>query len=352
MATLSIISPFHDSVGKCEGLLGTLENVSDPQVEIILVDDGSSDDTLALLERFRETASTRTLVVAQENRGPGGARNHGLKMANGDYVWFVDSDDNINLSVIEEIKMLAKEEYDFIDFNVEEGSRVCNTIGLPPGDYSAGTFEKEDLIDRLGRVWAKVFRRAFIMNNNIAYPEFCIYEDNPYEFIYPFYVENFYKSASVGYQYNEECVSITRGGDSLRFFDRMYTAVYGFSRTKDMASQRERKRLEEKFVRLYLFNTVGRQIRGPAGKWLVAARVMRQYRDVAKEQDIALKPLSVVSGNYKYKSLFIFLWAFSFLLPCQEGYFHRIRFQAWGRPFVDSQPDESAAQTHPLNSHT
>jgi len=96
---LSIVVPFYNSAHKSERLLSTLRQLSAQDVEVVLVDDGSNDATL---QQFKNDASVAVLVLTQNNRGPGGARNTGLRSARGKYVLFVDSDDDIGLGAIAE----------------------------------------------------------------------------------------------------------------------------------------------------------------------------------------------------------------------------------------------------------
>lgn len=102
---LSFIVPFFNSEKKSKRLLTTLSNIDQDDVEIILIDDGSTDDTYKTLSDFKMNASNKNVeVIKQENKGPGGARNAGLRIAKGKYVWFVDSDDDVNLEVIDIIR--------------------------------------------------------------------------------------------------------------------------------------------------------------------------------------------------------------------------------------------------------
>lgn len=87
---VSILIPCHDSA---RWLAATLESAlaqSWPDKEIIVVDDGSADDSLAVARRFEPRG---VQVVTQPNAGAAAARNHGLRLARGDYVQFLDADD-------------------------------------------------------------------------------------------------------------------------------------------------------------------------------------------------------------------------------------------------------------------
>ena len=116
---LSLIVPFFNSAHKCKRLLKRISEITLSDLEVILIDDGSTDDTYRLLTDSRDNLPQANItVVKQKNKGPGGARNTGLKRANGEYVWFIDSDDDITLEVLIFIKDNCDNQYDFNDFNV------------------------------------------------------------------------------------------------------------------------------------------------------------------------------------------------------------------------------------------
>ena len=118
MVLLSIIVPFYNSENKCEALLKTLAGCDSKYVEVICVDDGSQDGTMRLLAAFEKSAACSVTVLRQDNRGPGGARNAGFEASSGEYIWFVDSDDDICLDVaLGFLIALQGKGYDAIDFN-------------------------------------------------------------------------------------------------------------------------------------------------------------------------------------------------------------------------------------------
>jgi len=86
----SIVIPTYNRATSVENTLAGCFAQSFENFEIVVVDDGSTDDTLAVLEKI---ADPRLVVVAQENAGPAAARNHGMRKARGDYIAFLDSDD-------------------------------------------------------------------------------------------------------------------------------------------------------------------------------------------------------------------------------------------------------------------
>ncbi|MGA8170040.1 MAG: glycosyltransferase family 2 protein [Methylocystis sp.] len=333
MVLLSIISPFYNSEHKCKRLLDTIACIDDSLVEIILVDDGSTDSTMSLLQQFQQRARTKTNVLSQDNRGPGGARNTGCLAARGKYVWFVDSDDNISIDAIDFLKLQADNEFDFIDFDIVSNGQRENSMSLSPGSYFGGTIFRDSLIDNFGRIWSKIIRRDFIVNNKIFYPEFCIYEDNALGFIYPLFVHKFYKADVVGYMHNTEFDSVTRSTITPRYFDRLHTAVYGIQRSYRIARDTDRARFKVKFIRLYLINTIGQALgRFPNRHWISICYVMKFYRQFARDFDIKISPFSLIAGSYKFRAVIRSLWLLSYLLPEQPDYFTRMRLRSWGRP--------------------
>ena len=158
---VSIVVPFHNSTTKADRLLTTLATITDPDIEFVFVDDGSTDGTFAYLSERRRTLNCRCTVLHQQNKGPGGARNSGLRAATGKYVWFVDSDDNINPAVFDVVRQLEHCGYDFIDFGIQRfanaGGPIQPSIGarvgelkLPEGAHEAEQVTRLFLLRHLG----------------------------------------------------------------------------------------------------------------------------------------------------------------------------------------------------------
>lgn len=328
---LSIITPFFNSYEKCGRLLDRFYNIDHSAVEVILVNDGSTDDTSVLLDEFAHKAQVSKTIISQGNKGPGGARNAGLAVAQGKYVWFVDSDDDIDLSVLSILSELVAEKYDFIDFDYLSGGVRLNSMSCLPGEYSVDAEKRAWLLSNFGRLCTKLLRRQWLEENTIVYPEFCIYEDNALLFFCPFMAKKFYKSDVLGYIHHEEYPSVTRSEINWRYFDRMNTALFGLSRGIHLAQGHERAVLAEKFIRLYLINTL-RKLTNRGGKSIgTAARVMRQYRLVSKAYDVELNPLDYLKGSFRRKSIFCLSWLISYCLPEQTSYFKEVRRKAWGK---------------------
>lgn len=97
---VSIIVPAYnvrDYIGKCIDSI-IVQNYKN--LQIILVDDGSTDDTYSILQEYNDS-DDRIILIHQNNKGLSGARNSGLDIASGEYIYFVDGDDMIHPSCID-----------------------------------------------------------------------------------------------------------------------------------------------------------------------------------------------------------------------------------------------------------
>lgn len=90
---VSVIIPLYNRAKFIPQLFKTLENQTFQNFEVILVDDGSTDDTSTLIKHFSKTCKQAINYLSQQNAGPYSARNHGLSVAKGEYIAFQDSDD-------------------------------------------------------------------------------------------------------------------------------------------------------------------------------------------------------------------------------------------------------------------
>jgi glycosyltransferase involved in cell wall biosynthesis len=340
---LSIIVPFFNSAGRADRLLATLAGIHEPDVELIFVDDGSSDGTWAYLHAWQSRMQIGCTVVRQENKGPGGARNHGLDLASGQFVWYVDSDDDINPEVVAVLRPLAGRGYDFIDFNVQHFTAESGPIrpsrgmragplNLPEGEHTARAVTRLALLRTIGWPWPKILNREFLLRHRVRFPEFCVYEDTPSFFWLPFIVERFFKSDLVAYFHHQDQESITRsaGRKNYRFYDRLLTSGYGVEVTARFScTDEELRRIHNKFTNIFLIHTV--EMMWESGDWPVIPRVMRFYREEARRLAIKPSPASFLLSRSQLIG-FSVPWLISYLYPPQRRWFERRHLRAWRRP--------------------
>lgn len=104
---VSIIVPVYNTEAYLERCLKSLVNQTLKDIEIICIDDGSKDNSVAILKKYSQL-DKRIKIIEQENLGVSVARNNGLKLATGEYIGFVDSNDWIDLDFYEKLYNAAK----------------------------------------------------------------------------------------------------------------------------------------------------------------------------------------------------------------------------------------------------
>lgn len=119
MADISVIVPAYNAEKYLEKCLDSLVNQTKKNIEIIAVNDGSKDNTLKILNEYKSKYPDMIKVISQENQGLSVTRNNGIKVASGKYIVFVDSDDEIELDLLEKIwDKVTEFPYDIIAFDV------------------------------------------------------------------------------------------------------------------------------------------------------------------------------------------------------------------------------------------
>lgn len=156
--------------------INSVENQTFQDWELIVIDDCSIDKTR---EKILELCSKNSNIILKEhtvNKKAGGARNTGLDIAMGEYIVFLDGDDYLaNNQVLEKLdKLIGEDKPDIIYLGFEiEGDR--KEIVIPNEETCTKTYKAA--IDRYPNPWSKCWRREFLKENNIRFPENRFYED-------------------------------------------------------------------------------------------------------------------------------------------------------------------------------
>ena len=181
MKTVSVIVPVYNAEKTVTHLLGNLLHQTLPDMEVILVNDTSTDNSLKILSDAKaQFPDTVVLIDSPENKGPGGARNLALDVAQGAYIGFADADDLLDTRMYELLYNKATEgDYDIVDcgFLDEEHDRaVCFT-----GDDCTGVLndrQRSDLIVAGGYLWSRIYRKSlFTVPKKLLFRERCTLSD-------------------------------------------------------------------------------------------------------------------------------------------------------------------------------
>lgn len=165
---LSIIIPIYNAEEYLEECLESVINQEVPfdEYEIICIDDGSTDNSNSILEKYNKIIDNLT-VFYQNNNGVSSARNKGIKLAKGDYIWFVDADDFISKNAIELLLPIIKEDlFDRVVFSYY-------TTFFTYKDYVGNSMVVNQLNARTtdGSVCTSVYKKQFLIYNCIMFRE-------------------------------------------------------------------------------------------------------------------------------------------------------------------------------------
>lgn len=180
MKKMSIIIPAYNCEKTLAECLGNVVHQSLKDIEVIIVDDASTDGTWDIIvECERQFPELIMAIKSDVNRGPGGARNIGLMYASGEYIGFVDSDDIVSTKMYEKLYVTAKEgDYDIVDcgyYNQEKDNAIVHTSDELAGDMDG--HKRSELIVSGGYLWSRIFKRELIIDTGICFREGVILED-------------------------------------------------------------------------------------------------------------------------------------------------------------------------------
>lgn len=152
---------------------------------MIVVDDGSTDETGRLVEEYGSAHENLTLIRHLVNRNLGAARNTGLAAAKGDCIAFVDSDDEVAPGMVGALRMMEEKGLDMVAMRVEkvkEDGTVDRALTLPYSteEVFSGVRLQEEHPFWCSAVWGYLFSRTFINSVNYPFVEGVYYEDSDF----------------------------------------------------------------------------------------------------------------------------------------------------------------------------
>lgn len=178
----SIIVPIYNAEKTLLRTVSSVRKISGLEIEIILVDDGSTDSSLEIFEQ-QSKIDKRIVVCHQSNGGVSSARNHGISKAKGKYVYFIDADDTVFPETVKNM-ILAMDKYhldmsisDYEEHNIILNQKKIISACLPYRQVLDRSYITKNIYRRfylgdtigLSNIWNKVFRYAVIKDCNIEF---------------------------------------------------------------------------------------------------------------------------------------------------------------------------------------
>lgn len=230
--TISIIIPIYNVSGYIENCLESVRKQSYPDLEIILVDDCGTDNSMEIVQEYlkRHTFGKLEIMRHTHNQGLSAARNTGLEAATGDYVYFLDSDDELvedSISIM--TASVTKQRYDFVigNYIVVGSDKKYPTLTLSTGALQ----DNKEILNAYAEgkwymmAWNKLCRRDFLLANKLFFEEGVLHEDVIWSFKLACKASSMYVIQNPTYKYTIRTASIMTG-TSIERDARQYIKVF------------------------------------------------------------------------------------------------------------------------------
>ncbi len=270
---LSVIVPVYNMAagGKLNFCMDSLVAQTISDYEIIAVNDASTDSSLEILQDYEALYPEKVKVITYaENKRQGGAKNEGLKVAAGEWIGFVDSDDWVTEDYYEKLLARAEEtgadmvgcDYNLVsEHTYEVGKVVQNNTAEQTGVLDEA--KHKSLLMRPGSMVIKIYRASVIRENCLNFPEKIFYEDNCAGPVWSLYFKHFEKVEEPLYYYYQHNSSTVHYISEQKCRDRMKAAELLWEECKEREiSEQYRQELEYRFTELYYVITLFSYMQG------------------------------------------------------------------------------------------
>ena len=317
MVKISVLVPIYNCEDYLVESINSIFNQTFKDIEIICIDDGSSDNSLDILNRLRDKDS-RLKVYSQENQGAGATRNNALRKSTGEYIYFFDADDYLVEDALEKAynnavnndSDIAVFYFDYYDDNIFlRHSKINLEKVFPNADYTSFTFNYHDYkqfaFKGPAAPWFKLYKKEFLDEYDyFEFPINLIHND------IPFHAKTILKASKISfvpeylYHYrndNPNSISNTRLSKIYDIF-RIIDLVEDFLKSEDLFEY-----FKEEFAFLKTDQIVY-QIRGRTNEYFNIAKKELSEVDLNNEyitKNIRFKANSILNSKsieeYNYK---------------------------------------------------
>ena len=225
---LSVIIPVYNgakTIVRCLDSLVAIPNAT-TALEIIVINDGSQDETLEVVTDYQAQHPEQTIsVITQVNQGQSAARNRGLEVAQGAYVWFVDADDWVDsVAASYLLTLIAQDTYDMLCFGVRNVTDEGEEVSSEWMDTSVHDFDQLQCTDGRalltqhnlsGSVCSFLWRRTMLEEHQARFMEGLLHEDALFYWHYTAYAERVLLVPIVAYCYYQRANSTIHNPDTL-----------------------------------------------------------------------------------------------------------------------------------------
>lgn len=244
---ISIIMPIYNMQKYLPDALNSAINQTHKNIEILCVDDGSTDNSYQILNEFALKDRRIKIIHFDKNQSTGFARNYALKKARGKYIMFLDPDDWYEPDTCEQaFKQISKYKNDFVIFNAYEYNEntkikilknLTDRFKHVPDITHIKSEQIPVCVTRIYSAWNKIYKRSFLSKNNIYFTETVSGEDQPFTILCFFQANSFSICEKPLYylrRYREHLPDrvYTRWSDIYLNWERCYELVKQYDKRK------------------------------------------------------------------------------------------------------------------------
>lgn len=261
MPKISIIIPVYNSEKTIERCLDSIINQPYQDYEIIIINDGSKDNSEKIILEYKKNNS-KIKYFLKENSGVADTRNFGIEKAAGDYIIFIDSDDYIKDTLFTDISEYLSEEIELIKWKgiiVDENRNEINRISGPIFKKTTGEegfnilYSSDIFIDAL---WVYAIKRTIFTENNFRFTTNTYHEDFG---LLPLIIVKAKSMISIdkyNYFYVQTQNSIMRGINYKRDLKKAYDSLEQYDNINVAISKYDLKDITKENIRLFCTNTI------------------------------------------------------------------------------------------------
>ena len=289
MNLISVIIPVYNvekSLGRC---LDSVVNQTYKNIEIIIVNDGTEDNSEKIIYKYKEKYGN-IKYVKKKNGGLSDARNFGIRYATGDYICFLDSDDYLSLNLFENLEKYMTQNIEMINHKVIMADEFCNEVksidgpvfGQAKGYEAFNKLYGSDTM--LQPAWLYLYKKSFWDNSNFEYPVGKLHEDFA---ITPLIILNAQSVVSTdvyGYYYVQTQSSITRGNDENKKMQRALDMIEHYDHMIVSLEELKLDKVTKENVKIYYTNCIILKIQELSGEnkklYVKEIRNRKMYKNI------------------------------------------------------------------------
>jgi len=247
---ISIIIPVYNIGKELEKTLNSLikQTIGIEKLEIIIVNDCSTDDTADIIKKYTDKYDNFIEITLHQNSGlPGKPRNIGLRTATSEFIMFMDHDDCYAEDAMETLyNKITEENADMVfcnfKFVFDDGAAKNISTYKNKPEIKIETIENDtDFLALSPSIWTKMFRRSFILENNILFPEGILAED------LSFFINSLLKANGIiflnnyyGYYYRIRNTELDKSTIHIRNKKYLYAMILGYIDTYNILIQNKK----------------------------------------------------------------------------------------------------------------